>query len=234
MSGVLNFTTREIMFSFRVKHQLECCVRPVRNFVRRLRREDAGVAAIEFAFIAPLMFFMFVGTVELSQAITVDRRVMVVASTTSDLVAREDKIKETQIDTYMQVIEVLLAPYDPAPLRISILAVGAKAATPSIPNPTNPPKICWKYDYPKTSPSTYTINDDYVLPTGIIDVGGSVIVAEVAYTYTPMIFNYFIQGAFPLAEKFYLKPRVSNFIAYDKGDTGTYRNRDAGGSCIWP
>jgi Flp pilus assembly protein TadG len=222
------------MSSFRVKQRLERCVGPVRNLARRLRCDDAGVAAIEFAFIAPIMFFMFVGTVELSQAITVDRRVMVVASTTSDLVAREDKIKESQIDTYMQVIEVLLAPYDKDPLRISILAVGAKAkATPTSPEPTDPKKICWKYDYPKTSPSAYAIDTAYDLPAGIVDAGGSVIVAEVAYTYTPMIFSYFIKGAFPLSEKFYLKPRVSSFIPYDKGNTGTYKNRDASGSCKW-
>jgi Flp pilus assembly protein TadG len=226
--------TREIMSSFRVTERLQGCLQPVRKLARRLRRDDAGVAAIEFAFIAPIMFFMFVGTVELSQAITVDRRVMVVASTTSDLVAREDKIKESQIDTYMEVIKVLLSPYDADPLRISILAVGAKAkANPTDPEPTDPKKICWEYHYPKNTTSGYSVNDAYDLPTGIVDAGGSVIVAEVAYTYTPLIFSYFIKAAFPLAEKFYLKPRVSNFIPYDKGNTGSYLNRDANNSCKW-
>ena len=38
--------------------------------------------------IVPIMGVMFIGAVELSQAITVDRRVTQVASSTADLVAR--------------------------------------------------------------------------------------------------------------------------------------------------
>jgi Flp pilus assembly protein TadG len=227
--------TGKIMPNFRVAERLKHCRQSVEKLARRIRGDDSGVAAIEFAFIAPIMFFMFVGTVELSQAITVDRRVMVVASTTADLVAREDKIKKSQIDTYMQVIEVLLAPYDPAPLRITVLAVGAKAkALPTDPEPTDPKKICWKYDHPATNPGGHNIGDSYSVPTGFVDAGSSIIVAEVAYTYTPMIFSYFIQAAFPLAEKFYLKPRTSNFIPYDATNTGVYLQRDAVGSCKWP
>jgi Flp pilus assembly protein TadG len=223
------------MPSFRITERLQSCIQPVRKLARRLRGDDSGVAAIEFAFIAPIMFFMFVGTVELSQAITVDRRVMVVASTTADLVAREDKIKQSQIDTYMQVIEVLLAPYDKDPLRLTVMAVGARAkANPTDPEPTDPKKVCWKYDYPANIASGYSVGDAYDVPAGFVDAGSSIIVAEVAYTYTPLIFSYFIKAAFPLAEKFYLKPRTSNFIPYDKGNTGTYLNRDANGSCKWP
>jgi Flp pilus assembly protein TadG len=223
------------MSSFRAIERLHSCVQPVRKLVARLRGDNTGVAAIEFALIAPIMFFMLVGTVELSQAITVDRRVTVVASTTADLVAREDKLKADQIKTFMDVIGVLLAPYDASSLRVTILSVGAQAkATPTSPDPTTPKKICWKYDHPTTVTSSYNVNDAYTLPAGIVDAGGSVIVADVSYTYTPLIFSYFIKSAFPLKERFYLKPRVSNFIPYDQNNTGAYQNRDAAGSCLWP
>ncbi len=56
---------------------------------RRFGRKIDGIAAVEFALIVPIMLCMFIGTVELSQAITVDRRVTQVASTTADLVARQ-------------------------------------------------------------------------------------------------------------------------------------------------
>ena len=42
---------------------------------------------VEFAFIVPIMAVMFIGAVELSQAIIVDRRVTQIASSTADLVA---------------------------------------------------------------------------------------------------------------------------------------------------
>ena len=41
--------------------------------------------------IVPIMSAMFIGAVEVSQAITVDRRVTQVASSTADLVARAEK-----------------------------------------------------------------------------------------------------------------------------------------------
>jgi Flp pilus assembly protein TadG len=218
------------MSSFCIVERLQSCVRPIQRLLNKLSVNDSGVAAIEFAFIAPLMFFMLVGTVELSQAITVDRRVMVVASTTADLVAREDKLKKSQIDVYMKVIEVLLAPYDTTSLKVTILSVGAKAPTPSDPTPTASNQICWKYDHHTTS--TYAAGNPYTPPAGIIDPGGSGIIAEVSYTYTPLIFSYFIKSAFPLNEKFYLKPRTSNFIQYAE-DNATYINRDSTGSCKW-
>ena len=48
------------------------------------------MAAVEFAFIVPIMGVMFIGAVELSQAIIVDRRVTQIASSTADLVARAE------------------------------------------------------------------------------------------------------------------------------------------------
>ena len=59
-----------------------------RRLARRWTASDEGVAAVEFGLIVPIMAVMFIGAVELSQAITVDRRVTQVASSTADLVAR--------------------------------------------------------------------------------------------------------------------------------------------------
>jgi Flp pilus assembly pilin Flp len=203
------------------------------RFIRRLRRDKSGVAAIEFAFIAPLMFFMFVGTVEMSQAITVDRRVTIVASTVADLVAREQQVAKKDLDVIMQVINVLLAPYPSAPLEVTLMVVGSKVG--AVPGDKN--RVCWSFEHQHATPSSvgsYVINTDYDLPPGIIEPGGSVVVAEVAYNYKPLLFDYFIRVGFPLRDRFFLKPRVSSFIPFDKNDSGTYQNRDDDPkSCHW-
>jgi Flp pilus assembly pilin Flp len=67
----------------------------------RFRHDIGGAAAIEFAFIVPLMVVMFIGTVELSQAITVDRRVNQVASSTGDLVARTNALTTSEMSAIM-------------------------------------------------------------------------------------------------------------------------------------
>ena len=77
----------------------------------------AGMAAIEFALIVPIMGVMFIGAVELSQAITVDRRVTQIASSTADLVARAEtsRSRRPTIADIMRAGSYIMAPYTPEP-----------------------------------------------------------------------------------------------------------------------
>ena len=77
----------------------------------KLRRDKSGVAAIEFAMIVPIMVMLFFGTVEFSQALTVDRRVAQIASTMADLVAQYDKLTYAQVDNIHIVAKSLIMPY---------------------------------------------------------------------------------------------------------------------------
>jgi Flp pilus assembly protein TadG len=97
--------------------------------VDKCRRDRRGVAAIEFAMIVPIMSAMFIGAVELSQAITVDRRVTQVASSTADLVARAEKqISHTEIGDITKVGGYILEPYSQTPLEIPLRNVTSSPA----------------------------------------------------------------------------------------------------------
>ena len=100
------------------------------GFSRRWQADTRGVAAIEFALIAPDHgCMMFVGAVELSQAITVDRRVTQIASSTADLVARADKtISQTEITDIMRVGSYILKPYSATPMQIVLRNVTSSPA----------------------------------------------------------------------------------------------------------
>jgi Flp pilus assembly protein TadG len=185
----------------------------VSALLRRGRSDQRGVAAIEFAMIGPIMVMMLIGTVELSQAITIDRRVTQIASSTADLVAREKTITTAQLDNIMNIARALMQPYDPNLLRITLVNVGANI------NNAATTKVCWSYNY-QGGASSYTKLQTYALPAGVIDKGGSVMVAEVKYFYTPLIFSHFITTAMTtsataLQDKFFLKPRVSSMIQKD-------------------
>ena len=179
--------------------------RPCRALMARLRRDDQGVAAVEFAMIVPIMFFLFVGAVEFSQALTVDRRVTQSASSTADLVARADVFNNTgEVDNILKIIEQLIAPYDLNPLTVSVISVQAKL------KPGNPKvtemRVSWSRNNKGQTP--YTANSIYDhIPTGLLASGESVIVGEAKYAYVPLLFNYFITTAFDMEERFYLKPR---------------------------
>jgi Flp pilus assembly protein TadG len=175
---------------------------------RRMAKDGSGMAAIEFAMVVPIMVSLFIGSVEFSQAITVDRRVTQVASSAADLVARRKEITTAEITNNFLLIEELLRPYDPTQLRVTIANVIADINNETITT------VCWSQNH-NGGVNTYSAGQTYTLPTGIVEKGGSVIVAEVSYNYSPLIFNYFIESAFPLEERFFLKPRLSSFVRYN-------------------
>jgi len=179
-----------------------------RQIAGKLRRDKRGVAAVEFAMIVPVMFFLFVGAVEFSQALTVDRRVTQSASSTADLIARApvEGLTESEVDGHLKIIEQLMEPYDLSRLTVKIYSVIAQNQNGNVTY-----RVDWSRDNRGATPAarntTYT-----AMPANLIAPGESVIIAEATYNYQPLIFRYFIQTAFEMQEKFYLKPRNSSCV----------------------
>lgn len=183
----------------------------VRRFAKTWKKDARGVAAIEFAMIVPMMGVMFIGAVELSQAITVDRRVTQIASSTADLVARaETQIAQTDITDIMKVGGYIMMPYSQTPVQIIIRNVT------SSPTSATTAKQSWSCTY-KGVGATQTCacsNTTYTLPANLVSTNDSVVISEVTYNYTPLIFDYFMKksyggtgGTYTMAEKIYAKPR---------------------------
>ena len=191
----------------------------------RLRNSTDGVAAVEFALIVPIMAALLIGTIELSQAITVDRRVTQVATTTGDLVARADGTiyeieKASKADSVtnnildvMRVGSWLLAPYNAASLNVTISVV-----TSNIDN-ENIRRTKWRCTFDGANPNAVTCtcpNTIVTIPNGLVGRGDSVVVAEVEYGYRPMLFDHFLKnsmsssgGVYTISERVYLKPRAA-------------------------
>ena len=157
--------------------------------------------------IVPIMFSMFVGSIEFSQAITVDRRVTQAASATADLISRapSEGVSTAQVDRDLTIVGQLMAPYDAAALTVNIISIKA------VPVPGNPNAlnyvVDWSRDNRGGTPYQRGVPAPFGMPAGLLVAGESVIVGYAIYNYTPLIFHYFIETAFNLEETFYLKPR---------------------------
>ena len=185
----------------------------LKTFVRRYTGNQNGMAAIEFALIVPIMALMFIGAVELSQAITVDRRVTQVASSTADLVARADKqISQTEITDIMKVGGYIMKPFTEVPVQIIIRNVTS--------SPTNAAiaKQSWSCTYKGAGPTQTCgcTSTNYTLPGNLVSTNDSVVISEVTYGYKPLIFDFFLKksygtsgssGTYTFKETTYLKPR---------------------------
>ena len=133
------------------------------RFIRRWNQDKRGVAAIEFAMIVPIMLALFIGSIEFSQAITVDRRITQIASSTADLVAREKTITTAQLGNVMDIAKILMKPYETSLLRITLTSVFANITNPAI------TKVCWSFSF-QGGANTYAKNQTYTLPAGIVDL----------------------------------------------------------------
>jgi Flp pilus assembly protein TadG len=161
--------------------------------------------------IVPIMFFLFAGTIEFSQALTVDRRVTQAASSTADLIARAPNSGMTadQVDRDLRIIEQLIAPYDLSRLYVKVISVIAQG-TPGNPSALNY-VVDWSRDNLAGTP--HVRGDSYnEIPQGLLIAGESVIVSEARYNYVPLIFSYYLTSAFDMTERFFMKPRNSSCV----------------------
>ena len=65
------------------------------NIWTRFRKDRRGVAAVEFALIAPAMVLLYCGLVELCQAVIAERKANHVASAIGDLVTQAETVSTT-------------------------------------------------------------------------------------------------------------------------------------------
>ena len=176
-----------------------------RGILARLRHDIRGMAAVEFGFIVPIMFLLFVGTIEFSQALTVDRRLTLAASSTADLIARAPNsgLTEAQVDRDLKIIDQLIRPYDIERLYVKVLSVIAQGT------PGNPSVLTYTIDWSRDSnagtphPRGQEYHD---IPEGLLVAGESVIVSEATYNYTTIIFTFFIECSFYMTDRFLLYP----------------------------
>ena len=173
--------------------------------VKRIQTDNKGVAAIEFAMILPLLAVLFLGTFELGQALTVDRRVTQAASTSADLVAQNEQVDDDDLAAISSVADAIMSPYDTSLLDIDVVSLRIDADS----NVT----VLWSYSKSGGAPyaegATYTVNNNLA---SLITPNTGIIVATTSYTYTSVIGALFSSGV-EFGETFYLRPRRSNEVA---------------------
>jgi Flp pilus assembly protein TadG len=178
------------------------------RWLGRLLRDQSAVSAIEFAILAPAMITMYIGAVELGNALTIDRRTSAVTATAADLVAQVKTVTTADVKDVQAAATDVMAPYPTSPLKIVLSSVVADA--------NNIGKVVWSCASNGASPRAP--NSTYPTPTGLTQADSSVIVAEVTYAFTPLT-NLTVFGAptaFTMKRTFYARPRKS--VKVDKTD----------------
>ena len=168
-----------------------------------------GVAAVEFGLLVPLLFIMFIGTLEIGQAVGLDRRVSMATASTADLIARDTTMDNTKLDGIMQITRTLLQPYDSSKLGLTVVSVRA-----DIGNAANT-KVDWSYSYNSSAPAPGTCSP-YSMPAGLLAAGTSAIIVEGRYDYEPILVSHFLNSNVTLQDKATVSPRGAS-VDYTNG-----------------
>lgn len=92
---------------------------PCKSLCRQ--RKDAGVAAIEFVIVLPLLLLLFFGMINLTSYISTLRKTNAAAELVTDLVSRHDEtIKSSDIDDYFKAAALLFRPASGDGLQVQL------------------------------------------------------------------------------------------------------------------
>ncbi|MDB5424807.1 MAG: pilus assembly protein TadE [Phenylobacterium sp.] len=171
--------------------------------LRRFGKDERGLAAMEFALIAPVMMLLYYGTAELTVAMMAEQRASHVASVVGDLAAQENTINTAKMNDIFAVGDAIMKPFATSSLQLRVTDVKADAA--------GVPKVIWSRAQGMDQLGAGTASG---FPSGLLAAGDAVIMAEVQYTYDSPIHKA-LPTALTFHEKFYLRPRRSSEVAWD-------------------
>src|SRR5437588_7658915 len=167
----------------------------------RLCRDQDGVSAVEFAMLLPLMLTLYLGAVEISQAVGIDRKVTLTSRTLADLASQVTSISSSDMGNILNASASVIAPYDPSKLKVTVSEV-------SIDNSGNA-KIAWSCTLGGTA---RTVGSSVALPAALNVANTSLIWGEAAYSYKPTI-GYVVTGTLNLSDQIYMRPRLSETVS---------------------
>jgi Flp pilus assembly protein TadG len=178
-------------------------MKPFVLFLKRLRRDRRGVTLVEFALVAPILVTMIIGGFEISRYVLIQQKLNGVSASMADLVAQAETLSAAELSSLFTSVDYLIKPFefgsDGVVIVSSIGAVNGGA-----------PTVFWQ----RKGGGTLTHGSEFgnegqpaTLPTGfVIRSGESMIVAEVFFTYSPLLGEKFVTTK-ELYHRAFLRPR---------------------------
>lgn len=196
--------------------------------VHSLASDTRGVAATEFAFVAPVMLMVLFGVIEMTSATGAYRKVTVMAHTLADLASQSKTVSPNDLTNYLAASAGVMDPY-----AVNLTTGGSST---NLINQTimevwieNPNKawVQWSAGSAPLAPGTQfsqpippvlAVNDTYV------------IYSTVSYQYMPIVGALISATGMSLTDTSFSVPRQSGCVLYDTDTSCTkLKNGGSGG-----
>jgi Flp pilus assembly protein TadG len=185
----------------------------LRQRLRRMAADTRGVAAIEFAMLMPIMLVVFFGTIQVSTAVAVDRKVSLTARTLSDLISQAQGVTDTDFSNAFNTTLAMMSPYSRTPLQAKISQVYI-----------DPTSLVGKVVWSKASNTTARNYKDVVTVPSQLQVAGTyLILSEISYLYQPIVgysaSTHFTSASYTLTDQMFTRPRQAACVTYSTWTT---------------
>jgi Flp pilus assembly protein TadG len=182
----------------------------LKRIAKFLKAKD-GVAAIEFAFLAPLLITLLLGTVEASNALECRQKVTSLASSAADLVAQTSSVSTTDISNIFNAVTAIVYPFSGVTsiTITSVMSDGHGGGTVAWSQAQNATARGVGTPVTLSQPIMSTCTTAALTScTPCAKNTCSVIMAEISYAYVSPIGKFFV-GTVPIKDSFFARPRKS-------------------------
>ena len=185
----------------------------------RFCRDRRGVAAIEFAFIVPVLLIMYFITMEASQAIETSKKVSRIGSMVADLITQQTSVTKADLNAIMAIGTSTLKPYNRSSPKIIVTAIQiTDEATPQV-------QVAWSRKLVSGTYSADAAKNSITTVPATLNIRNTFLIrVESDLGYTPVIAwsktdaqakSYGLLSTFSnisMSETYYLRPRRSSTI----------------------
>lgn len=165
----------------------------------QILRDERGAAVVEFAFLLPIMLMLFIGVVEATNVLRLDRKVVSAALTTADLVTQRRTISNAELDDILTAAALIVEPYAASALSVGVASVRF-----------HPDTGAGSVDWTRSA-NGGSVSDAVAIAASVATPGESAIVVRASYAYTPLFFD-FVMSATTIEETAVFRPRRSTFV----------------------
>lgn len=170
----------------------------------RFARDAGGVAAVEFAFVMPIMALALALVAVGGEALAIGQKVTSTARTIVDIVSRNSQLSTSDMAAALNASGYTMAPYDTSQLSMVVAEIQTDGGGAG--------KVVWSAaSYNGTALAT---GSSFTLPAAMAVANATYIYGQVSYNYVPINLASTLLSPIQLTDSAYFAPRVSTSVAY--------------------
>lgn len=179
------------------------------KLLRRLIKNEEGIGAVEFALLVPVLLVLYVGAVELSTAMTIDKKVSKASAISTDILSQHENVDKSRLTEMVGIARSIIAPYNSSSLGMQVIGINIDAAGKST--------IAWSWNDANQRP--FTPGEDIEIPDAYLIANTFLLKTTVDLDYDLLLLSpeqagvEWDKSTIRLAKDYYLHQREAKDIA---------------------